>query len=109
MTEPDAVPVVPQTPEPQTPEPAVEARLRDFLAAHGGTQGASADVAYLGRPGARVVLVSATGAFTDAVVPTVAVGELLCERLGVPVEGWTRDVVTRIDLSAAERRAMAGR
>lgn len=95
-------------PEPKV-DPAVESRLAAFLAAHGGTDGASADVAYLGRPGARVVIVAADGAFADAVVADPAVGELLCERLGVPVQGWTREVVTRIDISPAERRAMAGR
>ena len=105
------------TDEPTTPstaaaprlDPQVTARLRTFLGVHGGARGATAVVSFLGRSGARVVVVAADGVFADAVVPSVELGEDLAAELGVEVDGWNRDVVARIDLSEADRRAMAGR
>ena len=81
-------------------------RLLEFVAAHGGP--GAAVVSYLGRPGARIVVVAEDGLFADAVVPSVEAGVKVCEQAGISVQTWTRDLTGKIDLSPADRRRMAG-
>ncbi|MTD13762.1 hypothetical protein GIS00_07370 [Nakamurella sp. YIM 132087] len=87
------------------PAPLV-ARFREFVQAH-GAPGVGV-VQYLGRSGARVVVVAADGLFTDAVVPNEAAAADLCEQAGVEVEDWSRELTARITLSPADRLKMAG-
>ena len=96
------------------PEPApgpdpegrqVAARLKAFVAEHGGT--GTAVVSYLGRGGARIVVVSADGPFADAVVPTDQ-AEAVCAAAGIPTGTWDRELSGRVTASAADRRRMAG-
>ncbi len=83
-------------------------RLRAFLAEHGGS--GTAVIAYLGRAGARIVVVAdQDGAYGDAVVSTVEVAAEICERAGISVsDGWTRVLSARIRPSQQDRRRMAG-
>ncbi len=81
--------------------------LRRFVAGHGG-QG-TAVISYIGRIGARIVVVAGDGAFGDAVVSGVDAGAVVCERAGIPVaDEWDRELSAAIRPSAADRRRMAG-
>jgi hypothetical protein len=98
-----------------TPEPATELsgtdaasvkRLRDFVAGHSG---GTAVINYLGRPGARIVVVADDGAYGDAVVSGVVAAAEVCRQAGIPVaEGWDRELWAKISPSPADRRRMAG-
>lgn len=82
-------------------------RLRDFVAGHGGA--GTAVVSYLGRVGARIVVVAEDGAFGDAVATGVEAGNTICERAGIPVaDGWNRELSAKISPSAEDRKRMAG-
>lgn len=81
-------------------------RLRSFLTANGGTGTAVID--YLGRRGARIVVVSGHGPFTDAVVGSVDEGAAACEAAGIPVQTWDRELSSRVTVSAADRLQMRG-
>jgi hypothetical protein len=83
------------------------ARLKEFIAAHGGA--GTAVVSYLGRVGARIVVVAEDGAFGDAVSTSVEAGTLICEQAGIPVaDGWNRELSAKIAPSAEDRKRMAG-
>jgi hypothetical protein len=83
------------------------ARLRDFLTGH---QGAGvAVISYLGRVGARIVVIADDGAFGDAVASSVAAATEICAQAAIPVaDGWNRELSGRISPSAEDRRRMAG-
>ena len=82
-------------------------RLREFLAGHTGK--GVAVISYLGRVGARIVVVADDGAFGDAVASSVDAATEICARAGVPVaDGWNRELSGRIQPSAEDRRRMAG-
>ena len=81
-------------------------RFRGFVAAHGGT--GAAVVQYLGRPGFRIVVVAADGTFADAVVSDRPRADAVCAAAGVDVGDWSRDLTSRITISATDRRRMAG-
>ena len=81
--------------------------LRRFVRAHGGS--GTAVVSYLGRPGARIVVIAADGAFGDAVVRSIDVGRAICEVAGIDVaDGWTRELSSAVRFTTAERRRMGG-
>jgi hypothetical protein len=84
----------------------VGGRFRTFLGDHGGS--GSAVVQYLGRPGFRIVVVAADGTFADAVVSDRARADAVCEAAGVEVQDWSRELTSRVTISAADRRRMAG-
>lgn len=69
--------------------------LRGFAAKHGG---ASAVVEYLGRRGARIVLVGDDGTWGDQVVPEgVDAAKAAVEAAGVTlVDGWPRELVEKM-------------
>jgi hypothetical protein len=97
------------TPDPQRVESEIAehaGKMRAFVAAHGGS--GTAVVQYIGRVGARLVVVGGDGLFTDAVVSTVDIAAAVCERAGIEVQDWDRELTARITLSAADRKAMAG-
>jgi hypothetical protein len=81
-------------------------RFRAFVGAHGGT--GSAVVQYLGRPGYRIVVVAADGTFADAVVSDRERADAVCAAAGTEVADWSRDLTSRITISAGDRRRMAG-
>jgi len=82
-------------------------RLRAFVTAHGGP--ATAVIGYLGRSGARIVVVAGDGAFGDAIVSGIEAGAAVCERAGIPVaDGWDRELSAQITPSPADRQRMAG-
>ena len=81
-------------------------RFRAFVGAHGGS--GSAVVQYLGRPGFRIVVVASDGTFADAVVSDQARADAVCTAAGVPVGSWSRELTSRITISAADRTRMAG-
>lgn len=82
-------------------------RLKDFLAGHADK--GVAVVSYLGRVGARIVVVADDGAFGDAVASSVPAANEICAQAGIPVaDGWNRELSARIAPSAEDRRRMAG-
>jgi hypothetical protein len=82
-------------------------RLRDFLAGHSGK--GVAVISYLGRVGARIVVIADDGAFGDAVASSVAAANRICAEAGIDVaDGWNRELSGRIQPSAEDRRRMAG-
>jgi hypothetical protein len=82
-------------------------RLRTFVAAHGGH--GEAVVEYLGRVGARIVVVAADGAFCDAIASSVDAAARICSRAEIPLaDGWTRELSATISPSPEDRRRMAG-
>jgi len=82
-------------------------RLRAFVTAHGGP--ATAVIGYLGRSGARIVVVAGDGAFGDAIVSGIEAGAAVCEHAGIPVaDGWDRELSAQITPSPADRQRMAG-
>jgi len=80
--------------------------LRSFVDQHGG--GGTAVISYLGRPGARIVVVSADGVFADAVVRDLSQAAAVCAAAGIPVGTWDRELSSRITVTAADRDRMAG-
>jgi hypothetical protein len=82
-------------------------RLRGFVATHGGS--GQAVVEYLGRVGARIVVIAADGAFCDAIAPSELTAAEICERAGIAVaDSWTRELTAAIAPSPGDRRRMAG-
>jgi len=100
----------------RNPEPTIELtgtdaasakRLQDFVAGHAGA--GTAVINYLGRNGARIVVVADDGAFADAVVSGVVVAAEVCRQAGIQVaDGWDRELSAKISPSPADRRRMAG-
>ncbi len=86
--------------------PGLSDHLRSFVAEHGGP--GTAVIAYLGRPGARIVVVAADGSFADAVVPSMDEATAVCEAAGVPVGAWDRELTSLITVRHADRVRMAG-
>lgn len=103
-----------QTPAPVEDSPGVSqadidrtaGRLRSFVSGHGGS--GTAVLSPLGSRGVRIVVVSADGPFADAVVVDLAMATAICERSGIPIGDWDRELSGRISVSAADRRRMAG-
>ena len=82
-------------------------RLRDFLSEHDGH--GVAVISYIGRVGARIVVVADDGAYGDAVASSVVAATEICAQAGISVaDGWTRELSAKISPSAADRRRMAG-
>jgi hypothetical protein len=82
--------------------PATVAALRAFAKDHGGS--ATAVVSYLGRRGARIVLVGADGTWGDQVVADgVDAAKAACEAAGVAVAGkWERELSEAVKTSGYE-------
>lgn len=82
-------------------------RLRAFVTGHTGP--ATAVITYMGRSGARIVVVAGDGAFGDAIVSGVEAGAVVCEEAGIPVaDGWDRELSAQLTPSPADRERMAG-
>jgi hypothetical protein len=90
-----------------TAPPQAVAAAQAFVAAHG--KPSRAVVEYLGRAGARIVLVGADGILGDVVVPDVASGEAVCAAVAdLEVGEWDRDTTAAVRIGSAHRRRMAG-
>jgi hypothetical protein len=89
------------------PPGGLVAGIEAFAAAHGG---AKAVIEYVGRRGARIVLVGDDGAWGDQVAPGTDVARQACETAGVPVENsWERELMAQIRPSHDLWRSMARR
>jgi hypothetical protein len=77
-----------------------------FAQKHGGVE---AQLAYLGRRGARIVLVAQDGAWGDLVAPAYEIGRRALERSGVPVhEDFDGDLAAKVRTGPYEWSRMAG-
>jgi hypothetical protein len=81
-------------------------RLRRFVSEHGGT--AIAVIENMGRVGARIIAIAPDRAFGDAVVTSVEAARDVCQRAGLEVRAWDRELSASLTLSAADRERMAG-
>jgi hypothetical protein len=82
-------------------------RLRDFRSGHDGTT--VAVINYIGRVGARIVVIADDGAYGDAVASGVEAAAEICSQAGITVvDGWTRELSAKIAPSAQDRQRMAG-
>jgi hypothetical protein len=81
-------------------------QVRAFGQAHGG---AEAQLAYLGRRGARIVLVGEDGGWGDLVAPSFALARSAVEKAGVPVhENFDGDFAAKVRTGPYEWKRMAG-
>jgi hypothetical protein len=68
----------------------IVAGLKAFISEH---DGATAVIEYVGRRGARIVLVGEDGTWGDQLAPATDVARAACREAGVPVEnGWEREL-----------------
>jgi hypothetical protein len=73
------------------PHATLVAGLREFAGAHGGAKGV---VEYVGRRGARIVLVGNDGAWGDQFASSTDIARAACERAGITVENeWERELI----------------
>ena len=81
--------------------------LRSFADGHGG---ARAVIEYVGRRGARIVLVGGDGAWGDEFAPGTDVARMACAKAGVTVENaWERELIELMRPSNDLWRSMARR
>ncbi|MEV4756200.1 hypothetical protein AB0J86_13960 [Micromonospora sp. NPDC049559] len=68
--------------------------IKSFAAGHGG---AKAVIEYVGKRGARIVLVGADGAWADQFADGTDVARLACAKAGVAVENeWERELMDQM-------------
>lgn len=102
----DTAVVTERSTAPQVPS-GVVAGIRAFAAGHGG---AKAVIEYVGRRGARIVLVGADGAWADQFAPSTDVARQACRAAGVEVENsWERELMEQMRPSKDAWRSMAKR
>jgi hypothetical protein len=83
------------------------AGVKSFAAGHGG---ATAVIEYVGRRGARIVLVGQDGAWDDHFAESTEVARAACDKAGVTVEtAWERELVEQMRPSNDLWRSMARR
>lgn len=81
--------------------------IKSFASDHGG---AKAVIEYVGRRGARIVLVGEDGAWGDQVAPSTDVARSACEKAGVTVENaWERELMEQMRPSNDLWRSMGRR
>jgi hypothetical protein len=79
------------TTEPIDPAPSLVDGIKSFAAGHGG---AKAVVEYVGRRGARIVLVGEDGTWADQFAASTDIAREACETAGVEVENeWERELM----------------
>ncbi|WP_213456452.1 hypothetical protein [Rhizomonospora bruguierae] len=92
---------------PAPPPSDLVAGIRSFAAGHGG---AKAVIEYVGRRGARIVLVGQDGAWADQFADDTDVARRACESAGVEVENeWERELMEQMRPSNDLWRSMARR
>jgi len=91
----------------QTPSGSLVAGLKSFAAGHGG---ARAVIEYVGRRGARIVLVGEDGVWGDEFAPGTDVARMACLKAGVEVENeWERELMELMRPSNDLWRSMSRR
>jgi hypothetical protein len=94
-------------PHPPDAPNGLVAGIKSFAVMHGG---ATAVVEYVGRRGARIVLVGADGAWGDQFAEGTDVARRACETAGVEVENeWERELMEQMRPSNDLWRSMARR
>ena len=89
------------------PNSSLISGLKEFVGAHGG---AKAVIEYVGRRGARIVLVGNDGEWGDQFAESTTVARQACERAGVTVENeWERELVEQMRPSNDLWRSMGRR
>ena len=95
------------TPGSVTPGHSLVSGIRSFAAGHGG---AKAVIEYVGKRGARIVLVGEDGQWSDQFADGTDVARQACERAGVEVENeWERELMEQMRPSNDLWRSMARR
>ena len=82
-------------------------RLREFAGAHGGD--VVAVVEHLGRVGARIIVIAPDGQFGDALVSSTQAAGQVCQRAGIDVRDWDRELTARVTPTPADRQQMGSR
>jgi hypothetical protein len=83
------------------------AGIKSFAAGHGG---ATAVIEYVGKRGARIVLVGADGTWADQFADGTDTARLACAKAGVAVEnGWERELMDQMRPSNDLWRSMSKR
>ncbi len=83
------------------------AGIKSFAAGHGG---AKAVIEYVGKRGARIVLVGSDGAWGDQFADDTVVARQACAKAGVAVENaWERELMDQMRPSNDLWRSMARR
>lgn len=91
----------------EPPPGALVAGLRSFAAGHGG---ATAVIEYVGRRGARIVLVGQDGTWGDQFADSTATARAACVTAGVDIENeWERELVEQMRPSNDLWRSMGRR
>ncbi|CAL9597769.1 hypothetical protein [Streptomyces sp. Tu 3180] len=81
-------------------------QISSFAKAHGGAEG---QVAYLGRRGARIVLVGEDGGWGDLVAPSYAIAERAVEKAGITAhENFDGEFAAKVRTGPYEWSRMAG-
>lgn len=94
------------TAEPSSPGELV-AGLKSFASGHGG---ATAVIEYVGKRGARIVLVGQDGSWGDQFAPSTEVARVACEKAGVEIEKeWERELLELMTPSNDLWRSMGKR
>jgi hypothetical protein len=91
----------------QTGPDTLVAGLKSFAGDHGG---AKATIEYVGRRGARIVLVGEDGVWSDQFAPGTDVARSACAEAGVVVENsWERELIDQMRPSNDLWRSMGRR
>ncbi len=89
------------------PAGALVTGLKSFAAEHGG---AKAVIEYVGRRGARIVLVGDDGAWADQFAASTDIARRACEAAGVETENeWERELIEQMRPSNDLWRSMGRR
>jgi hypothetical protein len=95
------------TTEQTTPAGNLVAGIKSFAAGHGG---AKAVIEYVGKRGARIVLVGEDGTWDDQFADSTDLARAACERAGVEVENeWERELIEQMRPSNDLWRSMSRR
>jgi len=95
------------TAQPAAGKNSLVAGIRSFAAGHGG---ARAVIEYVGKRGARIVLVGEDGAWTDQFAEGTDVARQACATAGVEVDNeWERELMDQMRPSNDLWRSMARR
>lgn len=86
---------------------ALATSIKTFAGGHGGAQ---AVIEYVGRRGARIVLVGEDGEWSDQFASGTDVARAACEAAGVPINNeWERELMDQMRPSNDLWRSMARR
>src|SRR5436189_4151666 len=95
------------TMEPAIPSGALVSDVKSFAAGHGG---AKAVIEYVGKRGARIVLVGEDGTWEDQFATGTDIARRACETAGVEVENeWERELMEQMRPSNDLWRSMGRR